>query len=515
MADVYKTLGKLAPTDDREYVLYTASANSAIASSLTVTNRSTSAQKFSLNVYTYEVNQAWLGDSNTFILLSNGVNAATSTNASSWSTGAMPAAVNWKRSAYGNNVFVAVASGTSISATSTNGTTWTQRSMPSSQSWDNLAFGNGIFVASAPFSNPATSTDGITWTTRTVSTSYNWTGLAFGNGIFVLMSGYNSSMGDMNVQLSTDGITWTRNFNPFGDYTSVKYVNNRFVAIGKQNVLYGFSASVHISTNGVDWPSYSMPNATWSPVAYGNNTYVSVASGNSIAVTSSDGTTWTQRTLPESNTWIDVEWSSSRNFFYAITSTSPGRIVQSTDGINWVGLSNLPLNATTDINIITIPYSSPAVRRIYQDYEVPANETLILDPGICIRPGYSIVAKGNSNLTLRLSGVETDQLKYGLLVQKYAGTYSSSIYSVPGNQAIIRAITITNTSSSTPDTYSLAISDSQYSGIQNSDKILENIAIMPNETITIKPAYGLENDNTIWVNSANGSSTTQVFGMEF
>lgn len=513
MADVYKTLGKLAPTDDKEYVLYTSPSNkSAIASSLTVTNRSNTAQKFSLNAYNYAVNQLWLGDFNNFILLSSGSTARYSTNGSAWTNTTMPASSNWISSAFDGTTIVAISTGASLAATSTDGTTWTQRAMPSSRTWIDVTYGNGLFVAIAQNSAVAAySTDGITWTETALPQSATWSSVTYGAGVFVAVI-YNSANTNMGA-ISTNGVVWNNIVagSNYLAYNSVSYGGGYFLAVGDLPF-------IGISTNGTSWNEQSLPSfQSWSSVTYGNGVYIAVAKASSSEFAiSTDAITWSVQSAPTSLNWVDIEYSSITQKFYAIASGTPSLMTTSSDGINWSSLSSISSGTITDLNIFTRKYLSPANRRIYQDYEVPANETLILDPGISIASNNSIIAKGTNNITFRLSGVENDEVsKYKLLAQKYAGTYSSSIYSVPGSQAIIRAIIITNTSSSTPDTYSLAISNSPSSGIQNSDKILENIAIMPNETITIKPAYGLENNNTIWVNSTNGSSTTQVFGMEF
>src|SRR5207244_413277 len=81
-----------------------------------------------------------------------------------WAQHMLPSSQNWNSVAYGNNVFVALAYGSSVAATSPDGITWTPRALPSSQNWNSVAYGNNVFVALAPGSSvAATSPDGITW----------------------------------------------------------------------------------------------------------------------------------------------------------------------------------------------------------------------------------------------------------------------------------------------------------------------------------------------------------------
>ena len=45
---------------------------------------------------------------------------------------------------------------------------------------------------------------------------------------------------------------------------------------------------------------------SWSSVAFGNGSFVAVASGSTTAATSTDGITWTSRTMPSAVSWSEV-----------------------------------------------------------------------------------------------------------------------------------------------------------------------------------------------------------------
>jgi len=123
----------------------------------------------------------------TFVAISTGGTVTSiSNNGTTWSTGGvMPVNTTWTSVAYGNNRFVAIASGGTYVAYSINyGQTWVQApaGLPSSQTWVRIRYGQGLFIAIAQGTNVcATSPDGINWTTQVLPSSSNWNGIAFGN----------------------------------------------------------------------------------------------------------------------------------------------------------------------------------------------------------------------------------------------------------------------------------------------------------------------------------------------
>ena len=94
----------------------------------------------------------------------------------------------------------------------------------------------------------ASSTDGITWTQRTLPGSFSWYSVTYGDGTFVAMARSSPEA----TAASTDGITWTQGTLPVFAY--------------------------------------------WQSVTYGDGTFVAVAMNSTAAATSTDGSTWIQRT---------------------------------------------------------------------------------------------------------------------------------------------------------------------------------------------------------------------------
>ena len=107
-----------------------------------------------------------------------------------WKVNTLPTGkTNWQSVTYGNDKFVAVASG-SAGAYSTDGITWTETTLPVDQDWDSVTYGNGKFVAIATnqTNKGAYSVDGITWTAMTLPTRQYWGSVTYGNGKFVAVA---------------------------------------------------------------------------------------------------------------------------------------------------------------------------------------------------------------------------------------------------------------------------------------------------------------------------------------
>ena len=131
---------------------------------------------------------------------SSTVSSYTPNSSANWySAGALPSATNWTSVAFGNNRFVALAANgyialqfiTGLSTTSS--TAWvsvlncvgtTTSILSSSLTWTNISYGQGLFFAVASGTSVcATSPDGINWTIRAMPSSSNWSGIALGTPI--------------------------------------------------------------------------------------------------------------------------------------------------------------------------------------------------------------------------------------------------------------------------------------------------------------------------------------------
>ena len=94
------------------------------------------------------------------------------------------------------------------------------------------------------------------------------------------------------------------------------------------------SIGILITSNGSSWTARTLPSSSnWSSVTYGNGVFVTLANSSSTAAASStDGITWTARTLPSSQPWTSVTYG---NGVFAAVSASGSTAASSADGINW------------------------------------------------------------------------------------------------------------------------------------------------------------------------------------
>jgi hypothetical protein len=253
----------------------------------------------------------------TFFALNSGTSSSfiySSTDGVNWTARTMPSSQSWSSFVYASaiSLYVAISgalgSNSSAAATSTDGVTWTSRTMSSSHAW------NGVTGFGAPFNNliaiandspsgsniASRSSDGITWTDTTMSSTRNWQGIAFSATTYVVISSFTV------ISTSPDGVTWTERTFPFGFASGIAFGNNVFVVVGG---VPGQTSAY--SSNGTSWTSRTMPsNNYWYSVTFGNNGFVATSSINQVA-TSPDGVTWTARTMPTSQNWFGSAWNGS------------------------------------------------------------------------------------------------------------------------------------------------------------------------------------------------------------
>lgn len=425
MAETYKILGQLAPSDSTEKVLYTSpTGTETLVTNVTVTNRTDIEQTFDLNIYnsvktdgdfTNIVNPVFVA------IAGEGTpqnQAAYSPDGATWTRTTMPTESNWSSAVYGNGKFVAVQYGFETSpflrnvvAYSTNGVTWTSATMPmtTGRGWYAIAYGNNTFVALAENTTvAATSTDGITWTERAMPTASNWYGVAYGNNTFVAIAS-----GTTVYATSPNGVTWTQRAMPAStNWRPIIYSNNKFVALSTNSNIFA------TSTDGITWTQRTMPAGNWVSITYGKGVYLTTNAGfgSNVSATSADGITWTLRTMP-TNTglfWQGLSYGNGRfvaTCYMSVDQTTyenDGKTAYSTDGINWT-LAYIPTPVTSRWTTTAYgidPYVSPKVNNLYKNSTILANESKVLQPGITLAPQKTIVARGSSDLTISAYGVE-------------------------------------------------------------------------------------------------------------
>lgn len=198
--------------------------------------------------------------------------------------------------------------------------------------------GNNVVVATTTTTNFKTmrSTDkGITWTRIASSTTANsWRGITYSPSLDRLVAV--SQSGSNRAMYSNDkGLTWSASStsNETNSWQRVVYGNDLFVAVSATG-----TNRVMTSSNGTSWTGVSADATAWYDIVYGNNLFVAVGGPNATSIMySSDGSSWTTASSTISSaTWMSVTWSQSASLFVATgTSSGAGKLITSPDGATW------------------------------------------------------------------------------------------------------------------------------------------------------------------------------------
>lgn len=486
MADEYKRLGAIAPTDSLEHVLYTAPAGkTALISNITVVNRGDSAEIFDVNVYpsgalegtvsnstdknilmlgasvSFDGGTTWTsssGSTSRFDMATNGAYVVgvgssyysyRSTDGAVWSQHPLPVSTSsWRGAAYGAGVFVTIVNGLAAGAVSTDGINWTATILPSAVAWDNVLFGSGVFLALTGGATYATSTNGVTWTSRS-NAQFNsgMYGAVYADGYFLL------SPNGVTPYKSTDGVTWT----------------------GIANL-----------------PS----SANWQYLAYGNGRHLALPATNTTGVvySTNGGTSWISTTMPVSASWYGLAFS--YGYFYAIPVNSTTGY-RSTDGITWTSILNT-MGFQNYLSSVTLPYVSSG-EALHKQATILAKTTEVLEPGAILNEGQTLVVRGTPSTSISAYGVEVSDTGIYKVLGQVRGSWDGALaYTVPsGKQALIRSIVSSNESAA-----------NSYAGVSFGDKSSQaRTSLVAMATYTGKQPTAVSSDGITW-----SATTSELFG---
>lgn len=273
---------------------------------------------------------------------------------SAWTAETSAADVNWTDIAWGNNTFVAIslAAGANDVMVSADGVTWTAITSGIANQWRGITYANGMFVVvgqTGSGNRVMTSPDGRTWTARASASNLSWRSVTYGAGLFVAVCD-NTGAGSQQVMTSPDGITWTlRNTPATGPYNWVDVAFGAWTPIGGSAIQLFIAISVTaVATNVM----YSTDAITWLPastgsadiprsISFGQGIFVVVSdTGSSVCFTSSDGITWTSRSVPLS---LATSVGFGSGIFAAVNGT--GQVMTSPNGVTWTQQVAANMNA--------------------------------------------------------------------------------------------------------------------------------------------------------------------------
>lgn len=268
-----------------------------------------------------------------------------------------------------------------IAYTSPDGVTWTPRTTAEANNYRGVAWSPSLnrfcAVANNGTNRVMTSPDGVTWTARAASAVAGWRAITWCDtlGLFVAVGATSVAM------WSPDGITWT---NGTGVPASKAYAGVVWAsAIGKLVAVANTAGTTSImtSTDGKAWTAQTHPtvvflcpggatlggasNAAWSPTAGQFCVPAKITSSPNLyaPLTSPDGVTWTQRTLPVAADiapdFLGICWDPVAHQFLAVGSqtVSNGKCIwTSSDGVTWTAtFPGITLTFPNLMNVFTNP----------------------------------------------------------------------------------------------------------------------------------------------------------------
>jgi hypothetical protein len=271
-----------------------------------------------------------------------------------WSAVVAAEANTWRSVAYGNSVWVAVSgSGTNRVMRSTNGgVTWSAVAAAESNAWESVAYGNSVWVAVASTGTNRvmrSTDDGATWSAVAAAAANEWESVAYGNGVWVAVA----TTGTNRVMRSTDdGATWSAVAAAEANaWYSVAYGNDVWVAVA-----YNGTNRVMRSTNGGStWTAVAAADANeWYAVSYGNGVWVAIAGTgtNRVMRSANGGVTWSAVAAAEANTWLSVAYGNS--VWVAVAQTGTNRAMRSTEFAQQYTLTG---TGTTGITAVEMKYN--------------------------------------------------------------------------------------------------------------------------------------------------------------
>lgn len=552
MADVYKKLAKLTPSDDREYVLYSADTNtSSLVSNITVVNRGGAAEQFS--IYSDQnIVQGNLADVDVsaYILQENDI-IYTTTDFASYTTNQDVSAILYNR---GAAIVTSPTTNIEYFVVGTNGSDVQYAPLEDMLSFSVLGSiqSQGTNSVSANDAGIIVVTDDFTWSSvwvayiddltsgfssvnlPTVPTSWNNTFVVSSNNHFIAVD----DSGETGYAAwSSNGTVWTlSNMQYYG------FFDNATNAISQDCAAFITSSTVSYTFDGgMSWFGNNTLAAIIAPpisaaVSTNINSVVTAAvlsNSNTINMTTSDNfffDSFTTYTLPAPNSevWGKVIFDPLIEKFLIFNSADNPTTYLESNSVNPASASDWTVKSFSSAaigNVLStstvIPYTGSAKfvtsssNALYKDASISAGDTQILEPGVIASSGDTIIFSGSSNLSVSMYGTETDEVnKYSKLgqLQPNANT-ATSLYFANGNDVLVRSILITNVSSSA-ETVDLAITDGAIGGVENADYILKDYTIGANQTVVIKAGYTMNGDNEIYIKSTNGNATFTAFGAE-
>lgn len=202
--------------------------------------------------------------------------------------------------------------------------------------------GYTIAISESPSSgnNILTSSDGgETWSSHKISETITFNKIIYANGKYIAV-GNSGKIIYSTVEKPSQTSHWTIiTTSPTSNWNSITYGNGYYIIISNTGVM--------VSSNGISWTSKTIySSTTWKDICYSDDlkTFVVISSSNFSAYSRYNGDEWTLINTVPSGGWNSIIWSSKIKKFVSVAGSGDNRIVYSSDGITWTALSDSSLS---------------------------------------------------------------------------------------------------------------------------------------------------------------------------
>jgi hypothetical protein len=289
----------------------------------------------------------------------------TSADAATWALQDVSAATqNINRNlldvSYGAGLYVAVGSGgcgpsnarTTCILTSPDGVNWTYFPSPINSNLNRISFGTpsggNLFVAVGPNRTVLTSPDGVGWSQALVPSTMpvNLNAVTWNGAQFVVVGGDTGGRSPA-IMTSPDGFNWTKQAVPpemLYAFNGVASGDGLTVAVAAANLADPTGTSIVTSSDGVTWTRRSLKSILPGVsiglriVGFGSKGFVAGANRGSLYTSSNGTTAWTSRTLAASRTHNGLAFG---NGIFCSAGMN-GAIRRSADAVTWTQASSPP-----------------------------------------------------------------------------------------------------------------------------------------------------------------------------
>ncbi|WP_281561599.1 Ig-like domain-containing protein [Thalassomonas sp. RHCl1] len=222
-----------------------------------------------------------------------------------------------------------VVGGNGTVLTSSDGISWVPVTSTTSANLYAVEYGNGLYMAVGDNGTVVTSNDGVSWSLQASLGSAALNAVIWDGGKFIVA-------GDSTQLLASSDAT---NFTQVdaGDHSHFNGIALKTTAAGDNIEVYvraGANSNFLKSSDGFSWtPSTTTLPGIVNQVEYFNNEFIAVGD-NALVMTSPDGDTWTNQSVPTGENLHDIFWHQALSLYVIVGEN--GLLMTSSDGISWV-----------------------------------------------------------------------------------------------------------------------------------------------------------------------------------